>query len=185
MIKRMKSDVKYVVFGVLIFALAMGFTLANYESANAAGLEAPLVGFSYALDVQGMVTGFFSEANNFGSENEVVEQKVVDSKGKETVRKLPGRLKWLDVTLKRGITSNMDLAKWRQMVERGNIAGARKDGSIVMYDKTMKEVARWNFERAWPSKLIFNPVAVSATSLSGGMAIESITISAELITRVK
>jgi phage tail-like protein len=179
----MKSDVKYVVFGVLIFALAMGFAFANYKPANAAGREAPLVGFSYALDVQGTVVGFFAEANNFGSEHEVIEHKVTDSKGKETIRKIPGRLKWSDVTLKRGITSNMDLAKWRQMVVDGKVDSARRDGFIVMYDQTMKEVARWNFKRAWPSKFICNPVDASA--VTGVTGIESVTVSFEWIQRVK
>jgi phage tail-like protein len=185
MIKKMKRDVKYVSFGVLIFALAMGFTFANYESANAAGREDPLVGFSYALDIQGVVKGYFTEAYNIGSEHEVIEHKVVDSKGKETVMKIPGRLRWFDFTLKRGITSNNDLQIWRQQVVDGKVDISRKDGSIVMYDQSFKEVARWNFTRGWPSKLISNPVDMSATGTSNRMAIESVTITGESIRRVK
>lgn len=187
MIKRMRSDVKYVFFGVLIFALAMGFTFSNYKPANAAGQENPLVGFHYALDIQGMVKGYFTAAYNIGSENEVAEQKVMGERGKQVATKAQvlGRLKFSDVTLKRGITSNIDLPKWRQMVERGEIANARRDGVIIMYDQTLKEVARWNVTRAWPSKLIYNPVDASATSSSSGMAIESVTITVDSIQRVK
>jgi phage tail-like protein len=185
MIKKMKRDVKYVGFGVLIFALVMGFTFANYESAKAADRQDPLVGFRFALDIQGVVTGYFTEAYNIGSEHEVIEHKVVNSKGKETVMKIPGRLKWFDVTLKRGITSNNDLQIWRQQVVDGKVDISRKDGSIVMYDQSFKEVARWNFTRGWPSKFVSNPVDASGMNPSGVIGIESVTITGESIQRVK
>lgn len=181
----MKSDVKYVVFGVLIFALAMGFTFANYKPAKAAGMENPLVGFRFVLDIQGVGKGFFSEAYNIGSEHEVIEHKVVNSKGKETVTKMPGRLKWFDVTLKRGITTNNDLQIWRQQVLEGRVDISRRDGSIIMYDQSLKEVARWNFTRGWPSKFVSNPVDASGMNPSGVVGIESVTLTLESIQRVK
>ena len=150
MSKKMKRNLKYVGFGVLIFALVMGFTFANYKPAKAAD---PLTGFHYALDVQGMVKGYFTEAYNIGSEHEVIERRVVTKQGKETVMKLPGRLKISDIILKRGITNNMDLWKWRQEVVDGKVDSVRRDGSLIMFDKSLKEVARWNFERAWPLKV--------------------------------
>jgi phage tail-like protein len=185
MIKKMKSNVEYVGIGALIIVLAIGFTFANYEPAKAVGKEDPLVGFHFALDIQGVVQGYFTEACNIGSEHEVVERKVVDNRGKETVKKIPGRLKWLDVTLKRGITKNMDLAKWRQTVEAGQVDNARRDGSIVMYDEKMTEVARWNFTRGWPSKFVSNPVDASGMNPSGVVGIESVTLTVESIQRVK
>ena len=185
MSKKMKRDLKYAGFGVLIFALAVGFTYINYRPANAAGPESPLVGFSYALDIQGAVKGFFTEAYNIGSDHELIEQKVVSTKGKEEVRKIPGRFKISDIILKRGITNNMDLWTWRQEVVDGKVNSVRRDGSLIMFDKSLKEVARWNFLRAWPNKLICNPVDASATSPGGGMAIEQVNISVEWIKRVK
>jgi phage tail-like protein len=184
MIKRMKCNVKYVVLGVLIFVLAMGFTFVNYKDAKAAGREEPLSGYTFSLVLDGAVKGYFTEAHNIGSENEIVEQKVTNDKGQKSV-KLSGRLKILDITLTRGITNNMDLAKWRQMVVAGDSKGAHKNGSIVMYDKALKAVAQWDFAGAWPSKLICNPVDASATSSTGGMGIESVTIAVESILRVK
>jgi len=47
----------------------------------------------------------------------------------------------------------MDMWKWRKLVEDGKIQDARKNGSIVMYDESLKEIARWNFVRGWPSKI--------------------------------
>ncbi len=115
--------------------------------------EDPLIAHHFMLDVGGKITGYFTEVSGLGSETEVVEHKVINEKGVEVVIKVPGRLKWGDITLKRGITSNMDLWGWRKMVEDGDVKGARTNGSIVMFDNELTEKARWDFLNAWPSKL--------------------------------
>ncbi|MCB0153476.1 MAG: phage tail protein, partial [Anaerolineae bacterium] len=94
--------------------------------------EDPVVGFHFALDIQGQVAGYFTEVSGIGSESEVSEQKVVNKKGVQVVLKVPGRLKWGDITLKRGVTSDMQLWTWRKMIEDGDVKGARKNGSIIM-----------------------------------------------------
>lgn len=142
--------------------------------------EDPLVGFHFAVDIQGVVTGYFTECSGLGSEHDVVEHKVVTETGQEVVLKLPGRLKWDNITLKRGITSNMDIWDWRKQVEDGGVAGARRDGSIVMYDQELNAVARWDFERAWPLK-VSGP---SPKADSNEIGIEELTIAHEYITRV-
>jgi phage tail-like protein len=144
------------------------------------GREDPLVGFHFGLEIQDQITGYFTECSGIGSENEVIEQKV-QKKGVEVVIKLPGRLKWENITLKRGITSSMDLWKWRKMVEDGDVKGARKSGSIVMYDSTLSEKARWNFEGAWPSKI----TGPQPKADSNEIGVEEITIVHEYITRKK
>jgi len=113
----------------------------------------PLVAFNFALEVQGIITGFFTEVSGLGSETEVTEHKVMGPGGIQIVKKVPGRLKWEDITLKRGITANMDAVNWRKSVEQGNVSSARKNGSIVMFDQESNEVARWNFVEGWPSKM--------------------------------
>ena len=115
--------------------------------------EDPLVGCQFSLEIQGVVSGYFTEVGGLGSEHEIVEHKVVDKNGHDMVMKIPGRLKWSDITLKRGLTSSMDLWDWRKQVEDGDVQGARKNGSVVMYDQSYSQVARWNFSNAWPSKV--------------------------------
>jgi len=113
----------------------------------------PLVGFHYAIEVQGVVTGYFTECSGVGSEHEIIEHKIVDEKGRESIQKIPGRLKWQDVTLKRGITDNMDIWDWRDEVVQGKVNDARRNGSVIMFNQALEEVARWNFQNAWPSKV--------------------------------
>jgi len=115
--------------------------------------EDPLVGCQFSLEIQGVISGYFTEVSGLGSEHEIVEHKVVDKNGHDMVMKIPGRLKWSDITLKRGITSSMDLWDWRKQVEDGDVQGARKNGSVVMYDQSFSQIARWNFSNAWPSKV--------------------------------
>jgi phage tail-like protein len=112
----------------------------------------PLVSFSFYVDIQGTVVGTFRECSGMGSETELIETKESD-KGRLRYMKIPGALKWENITLKRGTTDSMDIWKWRKQVEQGDVSGARKDGSIVMYDQTNSEIARWNFVSGWPRKV--------------------------------
>lgn len=82
--------------------------------------------------------------------------------------------------MKRGITSNMDIWTWRKMVEDGNVQAARHDGSIVMFDQTLTEVARWNFENAWPLKV----TGPQPKADSNEIGVEELTIAHEFIERV-
>ncbi len=143
--------------------------------------DLPLVGFHYAIDLSGVITGYFTECGGLGSEHEVVEHKVVNEKGVEVVIKLPGRLKWENITLKRGITKNMDIWKWRKAVEEGKVKEARRNGSIVMMDQELKEVARWDFENAWPTK-VSGP---SLKSDSNEVGVEELVIAHERLWRTK
>ncbi len=112
----------------------------------------PLIVYQFGIEVGGMVTGYFSEIAGISSESDVIEHKV-SAEGKDFVQKMPGRLKWGDVTLKRGITSNLQIWEWRQQVEEGKMNDARKNCSILLYDRNMNVAARWDFINAWPSKV--------------------------------
>lgn len=111
-----------------------------------------LLGFAFILETQGAVTGVFQEISGLGSENELVEQKIIQN-GKEVIQKVPGRLKFTDVTLKAGITKNMEIWTWRKMVEEGKIATARKNATITAMDRAGTPAAQWSFVNMWPSKV--------------------------------
>lgn len=140
----------------------------------------PLVGFHFQLDLGGVVAGYFTEISGLGSENEVVEHKVVEG-GKQKVQKIPGRLKWGDITLKRGITAQMDIWTWRKQVEDGMVDAARTNGSIIMLDQELTPIAQWDFENAWPSKVSGPQVQ----SDSNNYGVEELTIVHEYIVRIQ
>ena len=141
--------------------------------------ELPLIGFHFSLELQGKVAGYFTECSGIGSEHEVAEHKVVTADGHQKVMKIPGRLKWGDITLKKGITSAMDIWNWRKQVEDGAVDDARCNGSIIMYDQALSPVAQWDFEGAWPTK-VSGP---SPKSDSNEISLEELTITHEYIKR--
>jgi phage tail-like protein len=112
----------------------------------------PLVSFSFYVEVGGYISGTFRECSGMGSETELIETKETE-RGKLIYMKVPGALKWENISLKRGVTNSMDIYNWRKQVENGDVAGARSNGSIVMYDQMNTEMARWNFKMGWPRKV--------------------------------
>jgi len=143
-------------------------------------LRDPMVSFQYKIDVGGTITGYFTECSGLGSETELVEHKVQEG-GKDIVQMLPGRLKWEQIKLKRGITDALDFWDWRKMVEDGNVSGARMNGSVFMLDQEFNEVAQWDFVNAWPTKVTGPDLKAD----SNAYGVEEITIVHEGIVRVK
>lgn len=140
----------------------------------------PLVSSWFGVEFQGEVVGAFRECSGLGSENEVVEYKASGPKGEYIIKKVPGRLKWNNITLKRGITDAMDMWKWRKLVEQGKVDDARKNGTITMYNQQGDAVAKWNFINAWPSKLS----GPSANASNNEVAIEELELTHEGYERV-
>ena len=143
--------------------------------------EDPLVAFKFGLEIEGKLSGFFTQVSGIGSETEVISHKVVNSKTGETlIQQVPGRLSWTPVSLKRGVTSSMDIWEWRQKVVEGKVDSARTNCSIVAYNQEQKEIARWNFENAWPSKVVGPEMDAGSTNYM----VEDVTIVHEGVLRV-
>ena len=96
------------------------------------------------------IHGVFTEVSGLGSESEVLEFR--DGSDPNIVRKIPGALKWSDITLKRGFTGDPSLWNWRRLVESGNIADARTNGRLTLLDQG-NPIATWQIFNAWPSKI--------------------------------
>ena len=144
--------------------------------ANDAGI---LPASHFKVDIQDVVTGYFLECSGLGSEHEVIEHKVISQSGQELTITTNGRLKWEQITLKRGITSSLDMWTWRKQVEEGDIEKARRNGSIIMYNQKGEVSAQWNFRDAWPVK-ISGP---QPKTDSNEIGVEEIVIQHEYITR--
>jgi len=94
-----------------------------------------------------------------------------------TVRKLPGKATYPDITLKWGITDSHELYDWHATALAGN--PQRKNGSIVLFDHANNEKVRWNFFQAWASK--YDGPSLNATG--NEIAIDSLTLSYERLER--
>jgi phage tail-like protein len=108
--------------------------------------------FSFILEVDNVEMASFRKCSGVESETETIEYKEATKDGKMIIRKVPGAMKWSDITFERRIDNSKALWEWRQQVEEGSVDDARRNGSIVIKDSTQTEVARWNFQAGWPSK---------------------------------
>jgi phage tail-like protein len=109
----------------------------------------PYRNFNFIVEIDGIAKAAFQEVSGLGAEVDVVEYREGgDTSG--AVRKLPGRVRYFPITLKRGITQDKSLWNWFKTVVNGAIQ--RANGSVVLLDSSRNEVLRWNFRDAWPSK---------------------------------
>jgi phage tail-like protein len=135
--------------------------------------------FSFAVEIQGVTLGFFKKCSGVESETETIEFKESTKDGKMIIRKVPGAMKWANIVLERRIDTSISLWEWRKQVIDGDVDAARKDGSIVLYDSTHSEVARWNFEAGWPAKWTGAELDASGSDV----ATESVEIAHEGLVR--
>ena len=141
----------------------------------------PLVGWQFVLEVNKLPVGYFSEIDGIGSETEIIEHKTLDKNGVEVIQKIPGRLKWNDVTLKRGITNSLAIYEWRTLVELGKMKDARLNCTIKMKDRDYSDAAEWTFDNAWPSKVSGPSLRADSTEVG----IEEMTLVHEGMRRTK
>jgi phage tail-like protein len=150
----------------------------------------PLIATNFFLEVDGEVIDTLSEVSGLDVELEIAEVTQRSATGQYVQHKAFSKPKWTgELTVKRiaPLDATKDnLWKWFNGIrEKGmsadNRSGERKDGSIVIYDTTMKEIARWNFYKAWPSKISQDQLTVG----SNDPIAESITLQHEKLERKK
>jgi phage tail-like protein len=109
----------------------------------------PYSAFNFLVEIDGVTVAGFSECSGLSNETDAIEYR----EGKEdiTVRKLPGLVKYSNITLKRGFTQGKELWQWRKQVLDGKTQ--RQSGTITLLDEARKPALRWNFYNAWPRKL--------------------------------
>jgi phage tail-like protein len=144
----------------------------------AAELDLEHLGSQFALEIDGIEIARFTGCSGLSIEFEVVEEKTVDAAtGTPRSHKRPGRVKYGDITLKRGLSASTTLTDWSQKTIDGTVE--YKTGSIVVYNAADKEVDRWNFENAWPSKWSASDLSAD----SDDVMIEEVTLSHDFLVR--
>ena len=131
----------------------------------------PYKNFRFLVEIEGITQAGFSECSGFGSEVEVIEYR--EGGEPTSVRKLPGRVKYPNITLKWGVTDSRELYDWHRAVLQGQIQ--RKGCSIILLDDSGQAKVRWNLINAWPSK--WDGPAFNAKGSE--VAIETLTITCE------
>ncbi len=128
--------------------------------------------FSFELD--GTQIAFFTACSGLSSEVDVIEQTQITKEGRKVTVKQPGPSRtFSEVVLKRGFTSDTVLNDWFDKTVDAGEAVERKTGSIVVLGRDAKtEVARFNMEGCFPSKLSVSDLNAG----SGEAMVEELTI---------
>jgi len=110
----------------------------------------PYRNFRFLVEIDGVTQAGFSEYTI----PDITQDPIEYREGNElpTVRKLPGLVKYGNVSLKWGITDSLDLYNWRALVVQGKMGEARRNMAVVLMDEEGNSAARWEFTNAWPSK---------------------------------
>ena len=133
-------------------------------------------GSFFALEIDSLTLAWFTGCSGLSVEFDVTTYK--ETNGKKVIeRKRPGKPKYSEVVLKRGFTPDDKLYKWFKDVLDASTPTPYKDGSIVIYDRTQAEVARFNLLNMWPSKLSVSDL----TAGSDEVMVEEVTIQHEFI----
>jgi len=133
-------------------------------------------GSFFALEIDGLTLGYFTACSGIGIEFEVINFK--EGNGSKVVaRKRAGRPKYSEIVMKRGFTEDKALHTWFKEVVDAKDATPYKTASIVVFDRTQEEVARFNFDKCWPSKLSVSDL----NAANDEVMIEEVTIQHETL----
>ena len=137
----------------------------------------PYGSFNFAVEIDGINRAYFQECSGFDSSIEVIEHR---EGGDAASRKLPGPVKYENITLKWGLTDDAELYDWHKQWVDGDSSAKRVNGSIVLLDRQGNEKVRWNFYNAWPAKYDGPDFNAEGTD----MAIETLELAHERVERV-
>ena len=122
--------------------------------ASSRTMDPPFVG-RFVFTVDGLTIGAFTEVSGLSVQIDVEE--VPEGGQNQFVHKLPGRMKWPNLILKRGITNSDNLFAWFQLSSGDGFAGKknkleRRNGAISLVDAKGAAVRTWRFMQAFPVK---------------------------------
>jgi phage tail-like protein len=138
----------------------------------------PFRAFNFKLEIDGITRAGFRECSGLDAGTDAVEYREGNEKG-NTARKLTGLNKYMNITLKWGVTDDHSIWDWRKTVIDGKTPTQRKNGSIILVDEAGEEKVRWNVVNAWPTKW----TGPSFNATANDVAIETLEIVHEGLTK--
>ncbi len=130
----------------------------------------PYKNYRFLVEIDGIVQAGFKEVTIPDTSQDPIDYR--EGADQPTMRKIPGLIKYGNVTLKWGMTDSMELYNWRKLVEDGKTDEYRRNMAIILMNEKAEQVGRWEFSDAWPTK--YNAPTLNAGASE--IAIESIEI---------
>lgn len=132
----------------------------------------PYKNFNFRVEIDGVDAGQFTEVSGLAAEAEVIEYREGADKVTSS-RKLPGRVRYPNVTLRRGLTASRDLWEWWKTVRDGALE--RRTVVITLLNDAGEPLLRWRLREAW----IATFVAPDLNAEGNDVAIETIELTHE------
>jgi phage tail-like protein len=128
----------------------------------------------FKIEIEGVTQGAFSACDGLEARVDVVDF----SDGDELLaRKRPGRARYANIVLRRGVTTTTELWSWFKQVTDGRVD--RKSGSVIVCGDNGVELFRYNFFEGWPCR--WKSLELDADT--PGTLVEEIEIAVEKIER--
>lgn len=122
----------------------------------------PFSGFQFVVEIDGIAAAGFREVSGLEGAIDVVEYRE-GADPTPAARKLPGLVRYSNVTLRRGLTDSNDLYRWWRATASGQ--ADRRAVAIVFVDGELNPVRRWRLRDAWPTRYAVSPLAASASDI--------------------
>jgi phage tail-like protein len=132
----------------------------------------PFLNFNFLVEIDGNTVGSLTEADLPEATVEITEYREGGER-QFSGRRLPGRVTFSHLILRRGFTTDRTFFDWWRAVAEGNLD--RRNVSVILRDQTGQVVARWNFRNALPAKYS----APTFRARGNEVAIESLELAVE------
>lgn len=128
------------------------------------GGEPPSAG-NFLLEIDGVQIGTFGEVSGLRLDIDV--ESVVEGGVNGFEHKLPGRMRWPDLVLRRGLVNSDALFDWVRKSSGDGFASAgnkltRSTGAVTVLDSSGKRLRSWSFQQAFPRAWIGPDLAVGS-----------------------
>lgn len=136
--------------------------------ASSRTMDPPFAG-KFVFTIDGLTIGTFTEISGLSVQIDVEE--LAEGGQNQYTHKLPGRMKWPNLVLKRGVTNTDNLFAWFAKSSGDGFAGNgnkidRRNGAVTLVDSTGKSVRTWRFTQAYPVKWSGPKLAASSRDLA-------------------
>jgi phage tail-like protein len=140
---------------VLILCATLGSLFLAGQGELKRDFSVPVSKYVFEIEIDGINAGYFSSVEGLRIEQEVIEYQDAND---PLIRKMPGRIKYGDIILRKGYVIGTLLNNWIEASRTGDGEDYRKTMSIILIDKTPPwyegvEIKRWNcygcFPRSW------------------------------------
>ena len=145
--KTLKASIVLLLVASAFAVIAMAPDARRFET----DFGDPIGNYNFRVEIDGVNAGLFTSVDGLSVEQEVIEYR---DGSDNIVRKLPGRTKYSNITLKRGYVADDAMHDWIQssLLDPSGETIARKNGSLILVNKAGEDLVRYNFFEAWPCK---------------------------------